>query len=87
MGGYLPEKICDAKCFQSMSFLENSLTGIERVIPRGEGLWENIYFLDPPPKSDEGDDEVGDTEFRNGRPTLLFAGSGTSAAELPKDGG
>jgi hypothetical protein len=67
---------CKSQLFESMILLENSLTGLERVSLRGKGLWERVYFLDPPPE--EGSDAFGDIEFRNGLPTLVFAGTSTT---------
>jgi hypothetical protein len=67
---------CKSQLFESMILLENSLTGLERVSLRGKGLWERVYFLDPPPG--EGSDAFGDIEFRNGLPTLVFAGTSTT---------
>jgi hypothetical protein len=67
---------CKSQLFESMILLENSLTGLERVSLRGKGLWERVYFLDPPPG--EGADAFGDIEFRNGLPTLVFAGTSTT---------
>jgi hypothetical protein len=71
--GVKTAEVCEAQNFEAMVFLENSLTGLERVILRGKGMWERLYFLDPP--AEEGEDDFGDIEFRNGRPTLLFAGT------------
>lgn len=64
---------CDSRSFESMIFLENSLTGLERVVIRGKTQWESIVFLDPPPKN--GLDEFGDIELRNGHYTLVFPGT------------
>ena len=66
-------ELCNSQTFEAMVFLENSLTGLERLVLKGESLWERLYFLDPPPE--DGDDAFGDIELRNGRPTLLFPGS------------
>jgi hypothetical protein len=71
---------CDSKSFESMLFLENSLTGLERVVIRGKTQWESIVFLDPPPK--KGLDEFGDIELRNGYYTLVFTGT----AEISSSG-
>ncbi len=66
--------LCQSTSFSSMVFLENSLTGIERVQLKGESVWDNLYFLDPPGRDDG--DAFGDIELRNGRSTLVFDGSG-----------
>eukprot|EP00934_Nitzschia_sp_Nitz4_P004998 Nitzschia sp. Nitz4//scaffold14_size191712//27450//35452//NITZ4_001702-RA/size191712-snap-gene-0.126-mRNA-1//1//CDS//3329536864//4988//frame0 len=73
------EKDCMKKEFESMLFLENSLTGVERVVVKGRGMWEHLYFQDPPPRA--GFDTYGDIELRNGRSTLIFSGSGTRATD------
>ena len=66
-------EICGSKSFDSMILLENSLTGLERVVLRGHGLLERLDFLDPPP--DPGEDDFGNIELRNGHTSLLFPGS------------
>lgn len=64
---------CSSTVFQSMVFLENSLTGLERVVLRGKGMWESIVFLDP--IGSDSVDAFGDLELRNGHVTLMFPGS------------
>lgn len=68
------EMACESQTFESMVFLENSLTGLERVVVRGVGLWERVVFTDPAPMP--GRDAFGDVEYRFGRSTLVFPGSG-----------
>lgn len=65
--------LCKDQVFESMIFLENSLTGLERLVLRGKSLNEQLYILDPPPA--EGEDSFGDIEFRSGRSTLVFPGT------------
>ena len=65
--------LCKSQSFDSVLYLENSLTGIEEVELRGKSAWDHLYFLDPPPK--EGEDAFGDIEFRDGMPTLVFSGT------------
>ena len=67
------ERVCASKSFETIVFLENSLTGLERVVIRGAGLWERVVFTDPEPKA--GRDAFGDVEYRFGRSTLIFPGS------------
>ena len=67
------EKLCNSQLFNSVLYLENSLTGIEEVHLRGNSTWDHLYFIDPLPE--EGKDAFGDIEFRDGMPTLLFSGS------------
>ena len=55
----------DAVPFESTILLENSLTGLERVLMRGRGMWSEVSFLSP-------DGEFGDLEHRNGFATLVF---------------
>jgi hypothetical protein len=58
--------------FYALIFLENSLTGLERVILKGEALWESFEFQN----FDPGDDEsMSDIESRNGFPALMFPGT------------
>ena len=64
---------CETEDFSSMVFLENSLTGLERIELRGKGQVERLYFLDSP-----SDDGTGDIEMRSGRSMLVFSGSGES---------
>ncbi len=71
---------CASGLFESMLFLENSLTGLERIILRGSGLWSKATFVDPEPTF--GADSFGNIEYRNGRPALMF--SGTAEMRSPK---
>jgi len=70
---------CDSHSFESMIFLENSLTGLERVILRGKAQWESVVFLEAP--AEEGLDEFGDIELRSGRYTLVFPGTATTTED------
>ena len=56
-----------------MILLENSLSGVERIVVRGAAKWERLVFLDPLPM--DGEDTFGDIELRNGKPTLVFPGT------------
>eukprot|EP00978_Attheya_sp_CCMP212_P018009 scaffold48735_cov59-Attheya_sp.AAC.1 len=58
--------------FQTEIFLENSLTGFERLVLRGEGLIEKVAFLDSGLA-----DSTGDLESRYGQSALMFSGSGS----------
>ena len=69
------EKACQSGAYETIVFLENSLTGLERVVVRGAGLWERVVFTDSKPVT--GSDSFGDVEYRFGRSTLVFQGSGT----------
>jgi len=68
-------KACSSDVYQSMVYLENSLTGLERISLRGKATWERIVFLDPPPAQALFGDDFGDLEQRLGRPSLIFSGS------------
>lgn len=70
-------KECESQEFQSLIFLENSLTGLERVVMRGKALWEKIVILDP------NLDEMGSIEVRNGIQTLVFHGSSQGPSQVP----
>jgi len=74
------EILCNSQAFDSMIYLENSLTGIEKVGLRGRSLWDHLYFIDPPPK--DGEDAFGDIEFRDGMPTLIFSGTSHSGLDM-----
>jgi hypothetical protein len=65
--------LCETEEFSSMVFLENSLTGLERIELRGKGQVERLYFLDPP-----SSDGTGGIEMRSGRSMLVFPGNGES---------
>ena len=67
--GTVGNDLYSSQVFESLLFLENSLTGLERVVLRGKALWEKVVFLDPNP------DGFGDIEQRNGRSTLVFPGT------------
>jgi len=85
-GAKLDEKkeiLCGTQTFDSLLYLENSLTGIEKIGLRGQSVWDNLYFVDPPPK--EGEDAFGDIEFRDGMPTLFFSGTSNTVTDfIPK---
>jgi hypothetical protein len=68
---------CESQEFESLLFLENSLTGLERVVLRGKALWEKIVILDP------NLDEMGSIENRNGIQTLIFDGSSQGPSIYP----
>mmetsp|Transcript_18058 Transcript_18058/g.27350 ORF Transcript_18058/g.27350 Transcript_18058/m.27350 type:complete len:2567 (+) Transcript_18058:258-7958(+) len=68
---------CSSTIFQSMVLLENSLTGLERLLLRGKGMWESVVFLDP--LGSDSFDAYGDLEIRNGHSTLVFPGSCVSS--------
>eukprot|EP00536_Pseudo-nitzschia_multiseries_P002791 jgi/Psemu1/283966/fgenesh1_pg.39_\ len=77
------EMLCKTQSFASLLYLENSLTGIEKVGLRGKSEWDNLYFVDPPPK--EGEDAFGDIEYREGMPTLFFTGTSRTTTDfMPK---
>jgi len=67
-------KACSSNIYESMVYLENSLSGLERILLRGRALWEKVIFIDPPPAHHYADD-FGDIEMRHGRQTLVFPGS------------
>ena len=69
--GTIPRE-CKSNTFESLVFLENSLTGLERLVVRGQGTWESVVFLDPAPSKAS---PFGDLEYRFGRSTLVFPGS------------
>jgi len=68
-------RACETKAFESLLFLENSLTGLERIVVRGRGMWESVVLLDPAPSESS---PFGDVEYRYGRSTLVFSGSAAS---------
>jgi hypothetical protein len=73
-------KICEADAFESMVFLENSLSGLEAIKLTGRALWDGVEFLEPP--NDGFSEKFGNIEYRNGRTSLMFPGS-----DLPTDSG
>lgn len=73
------EILCKSQIFDSVLYLENSLTGIEEVGLRGKSVWDHLVFVDPPPK--EGKDAFGDIEFRDGMPTLIFSGTSNTVID------
>jgi hypothetical protein len=74
---------CASEAFQGLLFLENSLTGLERVVLKGQGQIQRIDFIDPLPT--EGYDPFGDIELRHGFPTLVFSGSGVGKESIVKE--
>ena len=64
---------CDDEGFTSTLFLENSLTGLEHVMLRGNAVWERVVFQDIPLQ--DGIDSFSDIEMRNGRDSLIFPGT------------
>ena len=72
-------KACSSKTYESTVYLENSLSGLERISLRGKAMWEKVVFLDPPPpRSDPYAEDFGDIELRHGRSALMFSGSKSS---------
>ena len=41
------EILCRSQSFDSLVYLENSLTGIEKLELRGRSVWDRLYFVDP----------------------------------------
>ena len=64
---------CGDEGFTSTLFLENSLTGLEKVLLRGHAVWERVVLQDVP--LHEGLDRFSDMEMRNGRDALIFPGT------------
>lgn len=60
---------CESQEFEGNVFIENSLTGLERVTLRGKALLEKVVFVDP------SDAEFGNIELRYGHSTLVFPGT------------
>eukprot|EP00526_Cylindrotheca_closterium_P004158 CAMPEP_0113639450 /NCGR_PEP_ID=MMETSP0017_2-20120614/20692_1 /TAXON_ID=2856 /ORGANISM="Cylindrotheca closterium" /LENGTH=2345 /DNA_ID=CAMNT_0000550657 /DNA_START=114 /DNA_END=7151 /DNA_ORIENTATION=- /assembly_acc=CAM_ASM_000147 len=79
----ITEEHCEKKSFETMVLLENSLTGLERVVLEGRSLQDRLDFLDPLPNFDQ--DAFGNIENRNGRSTLVFSGTSTSAGPDESD--
>ena len=72
--GLKGSQACASPDFEASVFIENSLTGVERLVLRGQGMWERVGFLDA--TTNDAPDEYGDVEYRFGRPALLFSGTG-----------
>ena len=70
----LPPECIDSRDFTSTLFLENSLTGLERVSLNGRAMWERVSFQDIPLDVEE-DGDFSDIEMRNGREALIFSGT------------
>lgn len=66
------ESCLSGETFETLIFLENSLTGVERVALKGKALLERVEFSD---LSGEEDETFSDIELRNGMMTLLFPGT------------
>ena len=66
-------ELCKSKKFESLLYLENSLTGLEKIHLQGRSLWDHLYFVDPLPNSEE--DAFGDLEVWEGKPALIFSGT------------
>lgn len=75
--------LCTQHSFEAVVFLENTLTGLEKIVLRGKSVWDRVYFVDPPPR--DGQDAFGDIELRNGRPTLLFSGTSVASINSARD--
>ena len=56
--------------FEGSVYIENSLTGFEKVKVHGHGGWEHLVFLDG-----DSEDYASDVEFRFGKSTVVFPGS------------
>eukprot|EP00578_Thalassiosira_sp_NH16_P002001 CAMPEP_0181130624 /NCGR_PEP_ID=MMETSP1071-20121207/29969_1 /TAXON_ID=35127 /ORGANISM="Thalassiosira sp., Strain NH16" /LENGTH=2952 /DNA_ID=CAMNT_0023216719 /DNA_START=277 /DNA_END=9135 /DNA_ORIENTATION=- len=70
--------------YKGTIYVENSLTGFEKVELRGRGGWENLVFLDPLPVSEDFEASDGggggNVEFRFGKSALVFPGSNSKEA-------
>ncbi|KAL7565342.1 hypothetical protein ACA910_014621 [Epithemia clementina (nom. ined.)] len=64
---------CGDEGFTSTLFLENSLTGLEKVLLRGTAVWERVVIQDVPVQ--DGIESFSDIEMRNGRDALIFPGT------------
>lgn len=80
--GSVPNNHCESNSFESLILLENSLSGIERILLSGKSMWTKLDFVDPGPSADE--DEFGDIVFRGGRSTLMFPGSASVENGYPR---
>ena len=72
---------CKTHPFQSLVLLENSLTGLERVILKGKGQVVRLDFVEPTTTDDS--EVFGSIELRLGRRTLLFSGTMGNDADAP----
>ena len=66
--GQKDQDYCKNQLFETIVFLENSLSGLELMLLRGKSIWESVVFF-----SSENEDG-GDIEVKNGRETLVFPG-------------
>ncbi len=77
-----PHDHCEQATFESLVFLENSLSGIERIVLTGKSLWTKLEFVDPDPMPNE--DDFGDIVFRHGKPSLMFSGTASITDGYPR---
>jgi hypothetical protein len=80
--GRSPRDHCEQATFESLVFLENSLSGIERIVLTGKSMWTKLEFVDPDPMPDE--DDSGDIIFRHGKPSLMFPGTALITEGYPR---
>ncbi|GAX27345.1 hypothetical protein FisN_23Lh080 [Fistulifera solaris] len=80
--GRSPHDHCEQATFESLVFLENSLSGIERIVLTGKSMWTKLEFVDPDPMPNE--DDFGDIVFRHGKPSLMFSGSASVTEGYPR---
>ncbi|KAG7360129.1 hypothetical protein IV203_035228 [Nitzschia inconspicua] len=67
----LENDLCKANTFESLIYLENSMTGLEYVVLQGRSLSERVIFVD---SLSPGEKDVFATiENHHGKPTLSFA--------------
>lgn len=66
---------CESQEFEGNVFLENSLTGLERITLRGKALMEKVVFVDPT------DMEFGNIELRYGHSALVFPGTAAATSD------
>jgi hypothetical protein len=67
--------LCSDSNFDSVVYLENSLTGLESVVLTGKSRWARLIFLDP---AEAGNDAYGDIEILDGKETFVFSGVGSN---------
>jgi len=72
---------CEAELFEAMVVLENSMSGLERVIVRGKGQIERVDFVDP--IRSDGHESFGSVELRYGRSALVFPGTAQPLEPTP----
>lgn len=62
---------CATSTFESQVLIENTLTGVERVVLRGITTWQKILFFD----NYDFEDLPSRIEMRLGKPTLMLPGT------------